>query len=216
MAVSMATRHKGVGAASTSAPVRVINQMTSTSRSGTMSVPAHNAGDMLLVVLGDNSKSVPALLSGFTNIITGTFDSPYGSSFDRCFRLQYYIDTYNVISHLSFSTALDYGEGLILRNAVSVPNSSVKVDTSQTGTADPVFPALSGLTAGNGNALVGGHYGIQNRNVDGVSGPFDDWIDLSGLAYKEDHALSSFSQGTHISYTGTITRLVWCCEVEKG
>jgi len=217
MVANMVTRQKGLGAAAGGlGPVKVVDMMTSVPRSGTMSVPAHNAGDMLLVVLGDNSKSVPALLSGFTNIITGTFDSPYGSSFDRCFRLQYYIDTYNVVSHLSFSTALDYGEGLIIRNAVSVPNSSVRVDTSQTGTADPIFPALSGLTPENGNALVGGHYGIQNINVDAVSGPFDDWIDLSGLAYKEDHALSSFSQGTHISYTGTITRLVWCCEVEKG
>ena len=213
----MATRQKGLGAAAGGiGPVKVVDMMTSVSRSGTMAVPAHKAGDMLLVVLGDNSLSIPSLLAGFTNVTSGTFDSPSFPSFDRCFRLQFIIDGGNSISSLSFSTAIDYGEGLILRNAASVPNSSVLSDNSQTGTADPAFPALSGLTAGNGNALVGGHYGIQSVNVDGVSGPFDDWIDTSGLAYKEDHALSSFAQGLHISYTGTVTRLTWCCEIEKG
>lgn len=212
----MATRQKGLGAAAGGVgPVEVVDMMTSVSRSGTMAVPAHKAGDMLLVVLGDNNLTIPSLLSGFTNVTSGTFNSPSGSLFDRCFRLMFIIDDDNSISSLSFSTALDYGEGLVLRNAASVPNSSVLSDTSQTGTADPNSPALSGLTAGNGNALVGGHYGIQNVNVDAVLGPFDDWIDLSGLAYKEDHALSSFAQGAYISYTGTITRLTWCCEIEK-
>jgi len=217
MVANMVTRQKGLGAAAGGlGPVEVVDMMTSVSQSGTMAIPAREAGDMLLVVLGDNNRTIPSLLAGFTNITSADFDNSLGTFFDRCFRLMFIIDDDNSISSLSFSTALDYGEGLILRNAVSVPNSSVLVDTSQTRTADPIFPALSGLTPENGNALVGGHYGITTVNVDAVSGPFDDWINLSGLAYKEDHALSSFSQGAHISYTGTINRLVWCCEVEKG
>jgi hypothetical protein len=217
MVADMVTRQKGLGAAAAVVgdPVEVVDMMNSVSGSGTMPVPAHEAGDMLLVVLGDNKLNIPSLLSGFTNVTTGVFDSPY-SGFDRSFRLQFIIDDDNSISSLSFSSSFDYGEGLVLRNAASVPNSSVLSNPSSLGTSNPVFPALSGLTAGNGNALVGGHYGIQNRNVVSVSGPFDDWVDLSGLAYKEDHALSSFVEGQYISYTGTVTRLTWCCEIEKG
>ena len=220
----MATRHKGVGAAGTSAPVRVIDQMTSTSNSGVMSVPAHDAGDMLLVVLGDNNKTVPTLLSGFTNIITGTFDSTASIFFDRCFRLQYIIDTDNSISSLSYATNLQYGEGLVIRNASGVarggphsdPVASVLSDNSDSGTRDPESPSLSGLTASNGNALIGGHYGIQDANVDGVSGPFDDFVSLSGMAYTEGHNLSSVARGAYISYDNSIVRLTWCCEIERG
>ena len=213
MVAKMATRHKGVGAVPrASDPVQVITQMTSSANSGVLTMPAHNAGDMLLVVLGDNNLTVPALLSGWTNVTSGTFDA----FADRAFRLQYIIDTDNSISSVSFSTGLNYGEGLVIRNASGVPVSSVLSDNSGSGTSNPEFPALSGLTASNGNALIGGHYGIQNVNVDAVSGPFEDWISLSGLAYTEDHNLSSFARGTHISYTSSITRLTWCCEIEKG
>jgi len=183
-----------------------------------MAIPAHEAGDMLLVVLGDNNLTIPSLLSGFTDVTSGTIDHVFGSQNDRCFRLMFIIDDDNSISSLSFSATINYGEGLVLRNAASVPNSAVLSERSVTSgnSADPDFPALSGLTAGNGNALVGGSYGLQAETVDGVSGPFDDWIDLSGFAYKEDHALSSFAQGAYISYTDQIKRLTWCCEIEKG
>lgn len=98
---------------------------------GTVTVPAHQAGDWIVFVNGvSGSITAPALTSGFTSITT--FNNNDTVANDRAARAQYKVSD-GTITSLSCST---YGGVVILRNVTGIISGSTK--TVSTTLATPV------------------------------------------------------------------------------
>jgi hypothetical protein len=114
-------------------------------------VPAHNAGDWLVVVRGNQAATPPALLSGYTDLGTFVADT---SLADRAARVQYIVSD-GTITSVSSSF---YNFVAVIRGASSVGQSAFS-NTTVVGTSTTrTLPALTGLTTGVGNLILGGSY----------------------------------------------------------
>lgn len=101
---------------------------------GTVTVPAHQAGDWVVFVNGTTGTTFPpALTSGFTNITTFTNNNTTAAE-DKAARAQYIISD-GTLSTLSCST---YGGVVILRNVTSLVSS--KAGNASASTASTTMP----------------------------------------------------------------------------
>jgi hypothetical protein len=113
-----------------------------------VTVPAHAAGDMIIVIRrgGFSGDGPPALLPGFTNIITGTATFPYSA------RAQYITDTDNTVTSVSNSAGVTC-QFLIISGGGSVGAAG---HLNSESSASPIaFPDLA-LTVDDGSSSVVG------------------------------------------------------------
>lgn len=111
------------------------------SESTTVTLPAHQAGDLILICAGGGSSTIPSLAAGYTSLATGYF----GSS--GAFRIGYKFATSSSETSGTWTPTLFLGCSVYRNvNAVGNVNSLVAVGTQRASWA--------GLTTSQGPSLV--------------------------------------------------------------
>jgi len=111
---------------------------------GSLSVPAHQAGDLLVLI--ERASTTPTLRSGWTSI--GTIAAQFSG---QSVRLSYIIDTGNTINSLSFSSTPGGVSMVYVYRGAGAPRNANQVDA---GVATTVSVPSVDLSSGGGNSWV--------------------------------------------------------------
>lgn len=129
---------------------------------GTVTVPAHEAGDWIVFVNGvSGSITAPALTSGFTSITTFINNDTVAN--DRAARAQYKVSD-GTITSLSCST---YGGVVILRNVTGIVFGSTKAVSTTTATAATSFSVTTTPSVPGGLCIFSGYDPYNFRSASG-------------------------------------------------
>jgi hypothetical protein len=157
---------------------------------------------MLVILNGSQSSTPPALLSGYTNVLTEV-----NTSGNRAVRVQYKIsDGSESSAAVSF-----YGGAYVLRNASSIVQSSSRVGTTSN---NMVIPQLTNCSTSGTNLILAGSFIATLGTLTPPSG-FQAATNGSTLqgAYIANNTNSSTPLGSTFTFTTSSADLTWILEV---
>jgi hypothetical protein len=167
--------------------------------SGTITVPAHQAGDLIVFVNSiTGSTTAPSLTSGFTNITT--FNN-IGSGWSRAARAQY-IFSDGTITSLSCATN---GSIAIFRNATTVTNAKT-VSTAAASGVTSVSVSSNAPTVAGAIYILAGYAGTLLSSTTGLT----EAVEFGG--YSRVGATYSVVSGT-LSMSGNVAPCYFGVEI---
>lgn len=172
---------------------------------GSMSVPSHQDGDMIVFMNSSNNSTAPSLTTDFTNITTRTANF---SSTVRSFRLQYLISD-GTLASLSVNVN---GIVFILRNATTIIQFATVGGNQSASTNIPV-PTLSNALSTNGRGLLlaGTYTGGTTTGTGSSSSLARYGTSPNSGAFLANITSSTYTPGT-ITQTAAV-HLSWIIEV---
>lgn len=182
-------------------PVQVISTGGASASTITITVPAHNNGDILLVMTANQTLTPPALLSGYTSLLTG--DST-GAAANRAYRIQYKVSNGTTTSFNNTTTT--YTSYTLLRNvgSIGVTNNRFVATNASTLT----IPDMVGLNTSGLGAVVAGSY---FTNLASAISPYT-LPSPAVVVHALQNTLSSIT-GRTMTFNGSTIAMTWAVEL---
>ena len=179
--------------------VSLVGYASGTGGPGSIAVPAHSAGDVIVFVNGGQTATPPATTAGFTSLATGT-ETVSGTS--RSARAQFIVSDGSITS----VTREYYGLVWVLSGAAGARAVSRQANVTTTSIAIPV---LSGLDTGGLSYLIACTYapGVLSS----VTSPWT--AASSSYAYITNNSSSSSPSSTTITTSGSTGDIAFTIEV---
>ena len=182
----------------------VLGSILSTAGVTSISIPAHDDGDLILAFGSNRTSTPPPTPAGYTSVATGTAN-PFGTGSDRSTRMVYKFSdgstqTLTFDSGAGTASTDPYSGCLIIRRAVGV-DGGAGIDDNTSGTTLTV-PGLS-LTRYPSMVVAFSFY-------NGITAAPAGWTVVNGMAYAEYLSVWSggdFTIGATAALIGTVVEV---------
>ena len=182
----------------------VLGSILSTAGVTSISIPAHDDGDLILAFGSNRTSTPPPTPAGYTSVATGTAN-PFGTGSDRSTRMVYKFSdgsaqTLTFDSGSGTASTDPYSGCLIIRRAVGV-DGGAGIDDNTSGTTLTV-PGLS-LTRYPSMVVAFSFY-------NGITAAPAGWTVVNGMAYAEYLSVWSggdFTIGATAALIGTVVEV---------
>lgn len=166
---------------------------------GTLTVPQHNVGDLILFSNGHRSSTAPGLTSGFTNI------NHTSGGYSRAFRWQYRISTTGGSQALSVA---HYGYYAVIRDCAGIGAHARYVGGGSGGSIP--LPTLSGCAATGKELILAGTYtGGYASGV--VPSPYDGYLHTTFL-HENNNTNKTLTPSSEFDVTSKHGDVTMVCE----